>query len=162
MIRIRPGTRDDDDAIWRVLEPTLRAGETYPQPRDISRQDALLYWWKPEHAIFVAEDDDGSIVGTYYLKPNSTGPAAHVANCGYMTLPEAAGRGVGRALCMHSLDEGRQRGFRGIQFNLVVATNTRALHLWQSCGFQIVGRLPGAFAHPTQGYVDAFVMFQTL
>ena len=162
MIAIRPGTRSDDEQLWAILEPTLRAGETYPQPRDISRDDALAYWWKPEHAIFVAQDESGRLVGTYYLKANSGGPAGHVANGGYVTLPGAWGHGVGRALCLHSLDEARRRGFRAVQFNLVVATNARALHLWQACGFEIVGRLPGAFAHPTQGYVDAFVMFQTL
>ena len=159
---VRPGTRSDDDQLWAILEPTLRAGETYPQPRDISREDALAYWWKPEHAIFVAEDETGRLVGTYYLKANSGGPAGHVANGGYMTLPGAWGRGVGRALCLHSLGEARRRGFRAVQFNLVVATNARALHLWQACGFEIVGRLPGAFAHPTLGYVDAFVMYQAL
>lgn len=161
-ITIRPGTRADDDAVWKVLEPTLRAGETYPQPRDISRADALKYWWKPEHTIIVAEDENGRIVGTYYLKANSTGPAAHVANAGYMTLPEAWGHGVGRALCLHSLEEARGQGYRAVQFNLVISTNTRAIHLWQSCGFEIVGRLPGAFEHPTQGFVDALIMFQTL
>jgi ribosomal protein S18 acetylase RimI-like enzyme len=159
---IRRATRADDEALWKILEPILRAGETYPQPRDISREDALAYWWRPEHAVFVAEEADGSLSGTYYLKPNSTGPAAHVANCGYMILPSAAGRGLGRALCLHSLEEARRRGYRAMQFNLVVSTNTSAIHLWTSCGFQTVGRLPGAFQHPTQDFVDALVMFRTL
>lgn len=162
LIHIRPGIREDDDALWAILEPTLRAGETYPQPRDITREQALAYWWKPEHTIMVAEDDDRRLVGTYYIKANSTGPASHVANGGYMTLPGAWGHGVGRALCMHSLDEARRQGYRAMQFNLVIATNTRALHLWQSCGFEIVGRLPGAFAHPTAGFVDALIMFRAL
>ncbi|HTP76319.1 MAG TPA: GNAT family N-acetyltransferase [Rhizomicrobium sp.] len=162
MIRIRPATRDDDDAIWRILEPTLRAGETYPQPRDISREAALAYWWLPAHAIYVAEDETHLIVGTYYLKANTGGPGSHVANCGYMTLPEKWGGGIGRALCMHSLDEARKRGFRAMQFNLVVSTNARALHLWQSCGFTIVGRLREAFEHPTHGYVDALILYQML
>jgi GNAT superfamily N-acetyltransferase len=162
MIRIRPGLRSDDDAIWRILEPTLRAGETYPQPLDISREAALAYWWKREHAVFVAEDETGSLTGTYHLKPNSTGPAAHVANCGYMTATDRWGHGIGRALCMHSLDEARRRGFRAMQFNLVIATNARALHLWQSCGFAIAGRLPGAFEHPKLGFVDALILYQAL
>ena len=161
MTVIRPATRADDDALWEVLEPTVRAGETYPQPRDISREAALAYWWRPEHTIFVAERD-GMVVGTYYLKANAGGPGSHVANCGYMTLPAAAGRGLGRALCLHSLDEARRRAFRAMQFNLVVSTNARAIHLWTACGFQTVGRLPGAFRHPTQGFVDALVMFQIL
>jgi ribosomal protein S18 acetylase RimI-like enzyme len=162
LIRIRTGTHADDEALWKILEPVLRAGETYPQPRDISRKAALAYWWRPEHAVFVAEDDGGALVGTYHLKANSGGPAGHVANCGYMTSPQAAGRGIGRMLCLHSLEEAKARGFRAMQFNLVIATNARALHLWQSCGFQIVGRLPGAFEHPVQGFVDALVMFQAL
>ena len=159
---IRLATRADDDALWPILEPTLRAGETYPQPRDINRAAALAYWWRPEHAVFVAEDESGMLVGTYHLKANSGGPAGHVANCGYMVLPQAAGCGIGRALCLHSLAEAKARGFRAMQFNLVVSTNVRALHLWQSCGFAIVGRLPGAFDHPSHGLVDALVMFQTL
>ena len=162
MIQIRSATRSDDTVIWAILEPTLRAGETYPQPRDITREAALAYWWQPAHTIFVAEDADGQIVGTYYLKANTGGLGAHVANCGYMTLPQAWGHGVGRALCMHSLDEARRRGYRAIQFNLVISTNVRAVHLWQSCGFEIVGRLPGAFEHPTRGFVDALILFQTL
>jgi ribosomal protein S18 acetylase RimI-like enzyme len=162
LIRIRPGTRTDDDALWKILEPTFRAGETYPQPRDIDREAALELWWRPEHAVFVAEDEGGALVGTYYLKANNIGSARHVANCGYMTLPQAAGQGIGRTLCLHSLEQARTRGFRAMQFNLVIATNTPAVHLWQSCGFEIVGRLPGAFEHPTQGFVDALVMFQTL
>jgi GNAT superfamily N-acetyltransferase len=162
MIAIRPGTRKDDDALWAILEPTLRAGDTYPQPRDITREAALAYWWKPEHAIFAAEDEDGHVVGTYYLKANTGGPGGHVANCGYMTATDSWGHGIGRALCLHSLDEARRRGFRAMQFNLVIATNARAVHLWQACGFDIVGRLPGAFAHPVHGYVDALILFQTL
>ena len=162
MIAIRSGTRADDDAIWEILQPTLRAGETYPQPRDVSREAALSYWWQPAHSIFVAEDETGRVTGTYYLKANTGGPGSHVANCGYMTLADAWGHGIGRALCMHSLGEARRRRFRAMQFNLVIETNVRAVHLWQSCGFDIVGRLPGAFEHPTQGFVDALILFQTL
>ena len=158
---IRTATRADDDALWAILEPVLRAGETYLLPRDISREAALAYWWQPGNAVFVAEAD-GRVAGTYFLRANRAGPGSHVANCGYMTAADAGGRGIGRALCLHSLEEARLRGFRAMQFNMVVSTNTRAVHLWQSCGFEVVGRLPGAFAHPAKGYVDALVMFQTL
>ncbi len=161
VLRIRAADRARDD-LWPILEPVLRAGETYPQPRDISREDALAYWWQPAHSVFVAEDDTDALLGTYYLKANTNGPGAHVANCGYMTAATAQGRGIGRKLCEHSLAEAKARGFRAMQFNLVIATNERAVHLWQSCGFAIAGRLPGAFAHPRHGFVDALVMFQAL
>lgn len=158
---IRPATASDDDAIWRILEPTFRAGETYPIPRDITRGEALAYWRSPGHSVFVAEDN-GSIVGTYYLRANNRGGGAHVANCGYMVAAAASGRGVARAMCAHSLAAARERGFRAMQFNFVIASNERAVKLWQARGFAIVGRLPGAFAHPTLGLVDALVMFRAL
>jgi ribosomal protein S18 acetylase RimI-like enzyme len=158
---IRPARPADDDAIWAILEPTFRAGETYPIPRDIGRADALAYWRNTGHAVFAAEQD-GRVVGTYYLRANNRGGGAHVANCGYMTAREASGRGIARAMCAHSLEEARRRGFTAMQFNFVIASNARAVKLWQACGFAIVGTLPGAFAHPTRGPVDAYVMFRSL
>ena len=158
---IRPAKAEDDDALWAILEPTFRAGETYPIPRDISRADALAYWRSPGHAVFVAEQD-GQVVGTYYLRANNRGGGAHVANCGYIVAPEAMGHGVARAMCAHSLDEARARGFRAMQFNFVIASNERAVKLWQSCGFAIVGTLPQVFAHPSLGLVDAYVMHRAL
>ena len=160
-MNLRPATPEDDDAIWRILEPTFRAGETYPIPRDVSRADALAYWRAPGHTAFIAEDA-GQIVGTYYLRANTNGGGAHVANCGYMVAATAQGRGVARAMCAHSLDQAREHGFAAMQFNFVIASNERAVRLWQACGFDIVGRLPGAFRHPRLGDVDAYVMYRTL
>ncbi|MFC3711424.1 GNAT family N-acetyltransferase [Sphingoaurantiacus capsulatus] len=158
---IRPAAEADRAAIWSIIAPTLRAGETYTLPRDMREADALAYWFAPSHAPFVVEDA-GEVVGTYYLRANQQGGGAHVANCGYMTSAAATGRGIARAMCEHSQTEARARGFRAMQFNIVISTNTRAVALWESCGFAVVGRLPGAFDHPTAGFVDALVMFKTL
>jgi ribosomal protein S18 acetylase RimI-like enzyme len=158
---IRPATSADHSAIWAVLEPVIRAGETYALPRDMTRDGALAFWAAAGNDVFVAEDG-GHIVGSYFLHPNQQGGGAHVANCGYVTAEHARGRGIARAMCRHSLDHARARGYRAMQYNIVVSTNERAVRLWQAMGFAIVGRLPGAFAHPTLGDVDAFVMFQTL
>lgn len=160
-MNIRQATAGDDDAIWRILEPAFRAGETYPIPRDISRIDAIDYWRSPGHTVFVA-DDNGTIAGTYYLRANNRGGGAHVANCGYVVAPDAFGRGVARAMCTHSLDEARARGFTAMQFNFVIASNERAVRLWRSLGFSIAGRLPGVFEHPRLGRVDAYVMLRSL
>jgi len=143
------------------MEPILRAGETYCLPRDTDKENALAYWFSSEREVFVAEDN-GEIVGTYCMQANLKGGGAHVANCGYMTAVSATGRGVARAMCAHSLDCARERGFRAMQYNFVISTNERAVRLWQSFGFQIVGRLPGAFQHPALGYVDAYVMYRDL
>lgn len=158
---IRPANSDDRSPIWRIIGPTIRAGETYALDRDLSETDALAYWMGPDRETFVAEEG-GAILGTYYIKANQAGGGRHVCNCGYMTDAAAAGRGVARRMHEHSLEHARTRGFRAMQFNFVVSSNRRAVELWQSLGFDIVGRLPGAFLHPTQGYVDALVMFRTL
>jgi ribosomal protein S18 acetylase RimI-like enzyme len=160
-MQIRPAQARDDDAIWDIIGPTIRAGETYALPRDMSRADALSYWRSPAHEVFVTQRE-GRVLGTYYLRANQQGGGSHVANCGYMTALEASGRGVARAMCAHSLEHARMRGFRAMQFNFVVGSNARAVALWQSFGFEIVGRLPGAFAHPRLGLVDAVVMYRML
>ncbi len=158
---IRPITDADADAIWAVMEPIIRAGETYTLPRNMDKASALAYWLSAEHEVFVAEENS-KIVGTYFLQPNQHGGGGHVANCGYMTAVAATGRGVARAMCEHSLGRARGRRFRAMQFNFVISTNDRAVKLWQSFEFAIVGTLPNAFLHPTLGYVDAYIMFRNL
>jgi GNAT superfamily N-acetyltransferase len=161
MLTIRRATAEDAEGIWAILEPVFRSGETYMIARDISREDAIKYWCGPGHETFLAEDG-ARILGTYYLRANQAGGGAHVANCGYITAPAAQGRGVARAMLGHSLERARERGFRAMQFNCVVSTNTRAVQMWQENGFAVVGTLPEAFRHPQLGYVDALVMFRKL
>jgi ribosomal protein S18 acetylase RimI-like enzyme len=160
-MEIRAARPEDAPAIWAIIEPTIRAGETYALPRDMTQTEAIAYWMGPDRETFVAEEN-GRVFGTYYLRANQLGGGAHVANCGYMTSPEATGRGIARMMCTHSLERARARGFRAMQYNFVVSTNERAVRLWQSFGFEIVGTLPRAFDHPKMGYVDALVMFKTL
>lgn len=158
---IRPAQASDASAIWQIIQPVIREGATYALDRDLSESDALNYWMGRDRVTFVAEDN-GRIVGTYYIRANQAGGGAHICNCGYMTSDAATGRGIARAMCRHSLDYARRRGYRGMQFNFVLETNTRAVALWQSLGFEIVGRIPAAFNHPDAGYVDALVMFCSL
>ena len=158
---IRPATPDDHSALWALLEPVIRAGEELAVPRDGTIADGFAYWMPPGAEVFVAEDA-GEVLGSYFVRANQRGGGAHVANAGYVTAPHARGRGIARAMCSHSLAHARARGFRAMQYNFVVSTNERAVRLWQAMGFSIVGRLPGAFAHPTLGDVDALVMYQAL
>src|SRR5271170_3846743 len=158
---IRPAEPNDANAIWGILEPTIRAGETYTLPRNMEREQALAYWFSPEQTIFVAEQD-GEVLGSYYLRANQRGGGGHVCNFGYMTAAWASGRGVATMMCEHSLEYAKAQGYRAVQFNFVVSSNLAAIHLWQKFGFATVGRLPGAFLHPSLGYVDALVMYRTL
>jgi ribosomal protein S18 acetylase RimI-like enzyme len=121
----------------------------------------LAYWLCSDKEVFVAEDQ-GAVLGTYYIRANQSGGGGHVSNCGYMTSAAATGQGVARRMCEHSLEHARANGFLAMQFNFVVSTNERAVGLWQKLGFQTVGRLPLAFRHPSHGYVDALVMFRPL
>lgn len=158
---IRPATPADHDAVWSILEPVIRAGDTYALPRDWTRDQALNYWFSEGHQVFSAVDD-GQILGTYYLKANQKGGGSHVANCGYMTAAHATGKGVARTMCQHSLELAKALGFTAMQFNFVVSSNVRAVALWHGLGFQTLTRLPDAFKHPTEGFVDALVMFRKL
>jgi ribosomal protein S18 acetylase RimI-like enzyme len=161
VLTIRAALSDEASAIWAILEPAFRAGETYAMPRDIGRNEALDYWLSPTHEVFVA-DADGEVLGTYYVRANQAGGGDHVANCGFVTASSAQGRGVARRMLEHSLDHAKNRGFRAMQFNFVISTNERAVRTWQRYGFAIVGRLPLAYNHPTRGFVDALVMHKTL
>lgn len=158
---IRNADIADAPAIAAIIMPTIREGATYALDPDLSEADALAYWMGDDKETFVAEEE-GAIVGTYFMRPNQGGGGRHVCNCGYITKRDAAGRGIARRMCAHSLDHARTRHYRAMQFNFVVSTNEGAIRLWQSMGFDVIGRLPSAFRHPAMGYVDALVMFQTL
>ena len=163
-LTIRPARPEDAEAIIAILLPAFRAGDTYSVDPQIDAEGARDYWFAPGKTVFVAETlgPGGRVVGTGYVRANQAGGGAHVANAGFVTDPAARGRGVASALLDHALTAARAMGFRAMQFNFVVSTNEGAIRLWTRAGFAIVGRLPGAFRHPTAGYVDALVMYRTL
>jgi L-amino acid N-acyltransferase YncA len=161
MLAIRPATSADQDAIWEIFHEIVAPGDTYAFDPNISRSDALAYWLQRDTKTYVAEDN-GKIIGTYILKSNQSGGGSHVANAAFMVPASARGRGIGRAMGEHCLNEALRLGFRAMQFNFVVSTNESALRLWEQLGFRIVGTLPEAFRHPEKGLVDVYVMFRSL
>ena len=158
-MEIRTATHDDRDAVWALLEPVFRAGDTYAVDPDISCDAALAYWIDAAAACYVVVDAD-CVIGTYYIKTNQQGGGAHVCNCGY--IAGAQGRGVATAMCEASQAQARNMGYRAMQFNLVLSSNTGAMRLWHKLGFETVGIIPQAFDHPSRGFVDAYVMFKQL
>ena len=161
-LQIRPFEPADWLALWGLLEPVFRAGETFPHDPSITEAEARALWVEQSQAVLVALDGNGTVVGSYYLRPNSLCLGAHVANAGYVVAEPCRRQGIGSRLCQHSLQAARRLGFRAMQFNLVVCTNTAGLRCWERNGFQVVGTLPGAFRHQRLGYVDALVMVQRL
>ena len=181
-MKIRHATEADRDAIWEIFREVVAAGETYALDPNISRADALAYWFAAGTHTYIAQRDavgDGvavpgkpraspaiirarQILGTYILRPNQSGGGSHVANAGFMVSANARGQGIGRAMARHCLSEARRLGFRAMQFNYVISTNAAAIQLWQDLGFEIVGTLPDAFDHPEKGYVDVYVMYRSL
>ncbi|NHN88208.1 GNAT family N-acetyltransferase [Acetobacter sp. LMG 1627] len=159
---IRPVRAGDETALWHILEPTIRAGETYALDPRMTQEAALAYWLGADRETFVLEQDDGTILGSYYLRANQLGGGAHVCNAAFMTHSAARGKGIAGRMCEDAVIRAQQHGFRAMQFNFVVATNERAVRLWSRLGFATVGRIPQAFAHPTLGLVDALVMHRFL
>ena len=160
-MKIRAVTNADHDAIWKIFHEIVSAGDTYALDPKMSREEALAYWFRADTRTYVAEKN-GRVVGTYILRPNQLGPGSHVANAAFMVASDAQGTGVGRTMAVHCLHEARQSGFRAMQFNYVISTNTPAIRLWQELGFEIVGTLPGAFRHPEKEYVDVYMLFRSL
>ncbi|MCO5366762.1 GNAT family N-acetyltransferase [Pseudomonas alliivorans] len=161
MIHIRPMTPDDFDHFWPTFHSVVQAQETYAYDPTLTFEQARDVWMKlPLHTLIAEED--GQLLGSYYLKANAAGPGSHVCNCGYMVTDTARGRGVARLMCEHSQQLARDSGFLAMQFNSVVATNEVAVALWHKLGFETVGRLPNAYRHARLGLVDCLVMFKWL
>ena len=158
---IRLATPGDHDQIWEILRPVFRSGETYAIDPEIPRATALAYWRGSDRTVWVTVRDQ-QVIGTYYLRTNQPAGGCHVCNCGFVTNPKAQGQGVARAMVTHALGAARAAGYSAMQFNFVVSTNERALGLWKRVGFDIVGRVPGAFQHPRLGFVDALVLYRRL
>lgn len=162
-MEIRDATPEDWPSIWPFLRRIVAAGETFVWDRDTAEDDARARWMQqPPGRTLVAVDAAGAIVGTAEIHPNFGGPAAHVANAGFMVDPDRAGQGVGRALAERALRVSREDGYRAMQFNAVVESNTRAVALWRSLGFEILGTVPDAFDHPRHGPVGLHVMYRRL
>jgi ribosomal protein S18 acetylase RimI-like enzyme len=162
MITFRTITRAEYPLIREIHAAAIEAGEYLTLAPFNTEQTRMDYWFgdKPEGEVWMAEED-GIVLGSYYQRPNHYGYGSHIANGGYIVAPEAKGRGIGRKLGEHSLARAREKGYRGMQYNFVVSTNTIAVNLWKSLGFQIIATLPGGYHRKGQEYVDAYVMFQS-
>ena len=160
-MQIREATETDFEEIWPIFHEIASAGETYPYPKNTSKEEAIRLWMHLPRKTYVVEED-GQILGTYYIKTNQTGQGSHVCNCGYMVSSKARGRGIATSMCEHSQRIAIELGYKAMQFNFVAASNDSAVRLWNKLGFNTVGRLPKAFNHPTRGYVDALVMYKWL
>lgn len=161
-ITIRRATDDDWPQIWPIYQQVVSAGETYAYPEPPVEEVARSLWMEapPGHAVVAI--NDGVIVGTAKAGPNRPGRGAHVATASFMVDPTYQGHGVGRALGEYVIRWAREAGYRSMQFNAVVETNSAAVHLWQALGFQILTTVPEAFDHPRLGLVGLHIMYRTL
>ena len=161
MIKIRPAVNSDKPAVWEIINAVIAGGDTYVFDPDASEDEMLTYWFSPEKYVYVAEDD-GEILGTYWIKANQPGLGSHVGNGAYMVSANAKGKGIGRMIAEHSLEEARRLGFKTMQFNFVVKSNEVAVRLWQKVGFEIIGEIPDAFDHRENGLTNAYIMYRKL
>jgi L-amino acid N-acyltransferase YncA len=160
-MNIRLATQSEHEAIWQIISTVISTGDTYVFAPNSSKEKMLSYWFSEDKKTFVAEED-GEVLGTFYLKANQPDLGSHIVNAGYMVSEKARGKGVGQLMAEFSLEEARRLSFRGMQFNLVVKTNEKAVKLWLRLGFEIIGEIPEAYKHAQLGYVNAYVMYQKL
>ncbi|MEP6849890.1 MAG: GNAT family N-acetyltransferase [Acidobacteriota bacterium] len=160
-IEFRKAEDKDKPAIWRIIKAVIAGGDTYVFSPDTSEEEMMAYWFTPDKHNYVAVMD-GEVVATFWLRPNQPGLGSHIANAAYMVSPDAHGKGIGKQMALWSLDEARRLGFAAMQFNFVVKSNSVAVKLWQSAGFEIIGEIPEAFKHEQNGLTNAFIMYRKL
>ncbi|MDO8967424.1 GNAT family N-acetyltransferase [Algoriphagus sp.] len=160
-LNFRLASPSDSESLWEIIEPIIREGSTYVFYPDSSREKMLGYWMDADKVTYVAEEN-GELVGTFYLKANQADRGSHVVNAGYMVSPLVAGRGIGKAMAEFSFLEAKRMGFHAMQFNYVLKSNVAAVRLWQKLGFELVGEIPEAFSHPKTGLSSVLVMYRKL
>ncbi len=158
---IRRAIESDFESIWQIFKVVIEPGDTYVFDPNTEREEAFSYWFGAGINTYVAEEL-GQVLGMYKLIPNQPDLGSHVANASFMVNPHCHGKGIGRAMGLHCLEEAKKVGYLALQFNFVVSTNQGAVALWKKLGFSIVGTLPKAFNHKQLGYVDAYVMYRFL
>lgn len=161
MIEIRQATPEDHEQIWDIIRQVIAEGDTYVFSPDSPKEKMLAYWCGKDRHTYVATIDD-KVVGTFVIKDNQPDLGSHIANAGYMTSPAASGQGVGKAMGEFSLVVAKQLGYKAMQFNIVIATNQRAVRLWGKLGFKIIGEIPDAFNHRQNGLTNAYIMYRKL
>ena len=161
MVEMRKATEADKPAVWRIIKAVIDGGDTYTFDPETPEQEMIAFWFSPEKHVYVAEEN-GEILGTYWLKANQPGLGDHVGNGGYMVSPDAKGKGIGKQMALHSIEEGRRIGYHAIQFNFVVKSNTAAVNLWKSVGFEVIGEIPDAIRHKQNGLTNAYIMYRRL
>lgn len=161
MTEIRKATDADKPAVWQIIKAVIAGGDTYTFAPETPEKEMISFWFSPEKHVYVAEEN-GKILGTYWLKANQPGLGDHIGNGGYMVSPDAKGKGIGKQMAHHSIEEGRRIGYYAIQFNFVVKSNTAAVNLWKSVGFEIIGEIPDAIRHKQNGLTNAYIMYRRL
>ena len=152
----------DYDKVWDIFSNVISTGDTFVFDPNTSKDALQEIWFADYMDTFVAVDDNNEILGTYFIKPNQIDLGDHIANCGYMVNPQYHGKGTGKSLCEHSIQFAKDKGYLGMQFNIVVSTNTSAVELWKKYGFKIIGTTPKGFRHMTLGFVDTYIMYKEL
>ncbi|MCL7457690.1 GNAT family N-acetyltransferase [Micromonospora echinofusca] len=159
-MHIREFREPDWDQVWPIVQEVVRAQETFPYDPELTAEQAYGMWVEAASGRTVVAVDGDAVLGTAKMGTNRPGPGSHVATASFMVARPARGRGVGTALCRHAVGWARERGYAGMQFNAVVASNVTAVQLYRREGFDVVGTVPGAFRHPTLGRVGLHVMYR--
>jgi len=157
----RIATHNDIKALWGILEPMVRQGGTYVFSLDKTKESMMDYWMEVDKVTFVVEIE-GVVVGTFYLKANQEGLGDHICNAGFVVSRDMEGQGLGRWMGEYAQEVAKSRGFLAMQFNFVIQSNQKAVRLWKSLGFSVIGEIPEAYRHPNLGLVPALIFYKKL
>lgn len=153
----RPYREDDLPAMAEIWNEVVEAGNAFPQTEPMTLEEARIFFAEQSHTAVATVG--GRIRGLYILHPNNIGRCGHVANASFAVAGASRGEGIGRLLVEDCLRQAAACGFRGLQFNAVVASNEAAQHLYESMGFTKVGMIPGGFINGLGGYEDMFIYY---
>ena len=161
MIEIRKAKIEDTNLIWHIIKEVISKGDTYTYDPNSSKETMLAYWLGEDKHTYVATVNE-EILGTFVIRDNQPGLGSHIANASYMVSEKAFGKGIGKTMAEFSLEEARRLDYKAMQFNIVIKSNTRAVRLWQTLGFNIIGEIPDAFNHKENGLTNAYIMHRKL
>ncbi len=159
-IALRPIEKADLTQAAAIWNDVVAAADSFPGDMILSEDEAWEMFCAQTETVCAVKGDE--VVGVYILHPNNIGRCAHIANASYAVKAGARGQGIGRRLVEDCLERAKKHGFRGLQFNAVVASNTAAIALYLKLGFKVLGTVSGGYRDKDGHYRDTLIFLKTV
>ncbi len=161
-IRIREYTKEDVEEAVKIWNQVVEDGVAFPQEENLTKESGDAFFKEQTYTGVAENEETGEIVGLYILHPNNVGRCGHICNASYAVRKDIRGAHIGEKLVLNCIKVAKEKGFRVLQFNAVVASNVHALHLYERIGFTKLGVIPGGFRMPDGHYEDIIPHYYVL